>query len=280
MEIQRKEQAERIVSHLQSAARLDSEDLVKRLLNQETPDQLERMLRYHSYFTRARIESVRAFEATVLALDSNRRALEAERERLTAEQARQEQEQRRLAAERQERRELIASLDAEVISKTEQRTRLDGDRERLESLVVELRRRSTTLDGKAFAELRGRMSWPVSGKLDHRFGSIRTDGELTWQGHRFGAEEGVPIRAVYEGRVVFADWLRGYGQLLIVDHGSRYMSLYGSVDGLNKGVGDWVEGGEVIATAGTSGGQPQPGLYFEIRKDGKPEDPARWLRDP
>ena len=277
LEVKRQEQAERIVAQLQSAARLGGSDLIKQLLNQEAPEQLDRMLRYHSYVGEARAAAVREFQETLATIKTTRGQLDLEKKRLTAEQERLKQTQARLGQERADRQAVIAKLDAEVATKEERRGQLEADRGRLESLLVELRRRSTELDPEEFAKRQGKLPWPVKGTLSHRFGSSRNDAELSWQGNRFSAEAGTPIQAVFEGRVLFADWLRGYGQLLIVDHGGQYMSLYGSVDGLNKGAGDWVESGEIIATAGTSGGQPKPGLYFEIRKDGKPQDPNRWL---
>ncbi|MEM1435814.1 MAG: peptidoglycan DD-metalloendopeptidase family protein [Pseudomonadota bacterium] len=280
LEDRRQVQAERIASQLRSAARLGSDDMLKQLLNQQAPDQLERMLRYHGHLSAARVAAVKAFEATLAELEVNARALETQREQAQRDEARLEARVAELEQERGQRQQLIADLDAEVVTKTEQRERLSADRTRLEALLVELRRRSTELDGDRFARQQGNLPWPIAGTLAHRYGSTRSDAELRWQGNRFAASAGVQVQAVYEGRVVFADWLRGYGQLLIVDHGGQFMTLYGSVDGLNKGVGDWVEGGEVIATAGTSGGQSTPGLYFEVRQNGKPQDPNRWLRQP
>ncbi|MEM9741572.1 MAG: peptidoglycan DD-metalloendopeptidase family protein [Pseudomonadota bacterium] len=274
---QRQALAEKIVRQLQSAARLGSEDVFKQLLNQESPDELSRMLRYHSYISEARVAVVTEFQRTITELEATQTRLAEQQQRLEAEQREAQARRTTLVTERNERRQLIARLNEEVISNEERRTRLQADRTRLESLLEELRRQSAELDGTAFARLRGALPWPVRGQLQHRFGTQRSDAELRWQGNRFAADAGTPIKAIYEGRVIFANWLRGYGQLLIVDHGNEYWSLYGSLDGLNKGVGDWVESGEVIATAGTSGAQREPGLHFEIRKAGTPEDPNRWL---
>ena len=117
----------------------------------------------------------------------------------------------------------------------------------------------------------------MSGTIENRFGQPRADGRLRWHGVRFGATEGAPVTAVFRGRVVFADWLRGFGLLTIVDHGSGYMTLYGHADDLTKRVGDMVESGEVIAHAGQSGGQLAIGLYFEVRQNGDARDPLGWL---
>ena len=109
------------------------------------------------------------------------------------------------------------------------------------------------------------------------FGQPRAEGRLTWHGLLVEADEGAPVKAVFRGRVVFADWLRGFGLLTIVDHGSGYMTLYGHADLLEKQVGDWVESGEVVARAGRSGGLGTTGLYFEVRQDGQAADPIVWL---
>ena len=131
-------------------------------------------------------------------------------------------------------------------------------------------------DGSAFAELKGKLSLPVRGELASRFGSPRNDGGLVWRGLFLTAPGGTPVKAVAAGRVVYADWLRGFGNLLIVDHGEDYLSLYGYNEALLKQVGDSVGGGETLATVGNSGGSTQSGLYFEIRHQGKPIDPMTW----
>jgi len=127
-----------------------------------------------------------------------------------------------------------------------------------------------------FADLRGRLGWPLHGKLAVRFGSP-ADGERASQGVLIEAKNGSEVHAVSHGRVVYADWLRGYGLLLIVDHGDGYLSLYGYNETLLKDVGDWVDANEAVATSGDSGGRKAAGLYFELRHDGKPVDPGAWL---
>jgi len=125
--------------------------------------------------------------------------------------------------------------------------------------------------------LRGRLNWPLRGKVVVRFGATAVDGERSSQGVLIAAKDGSEVRAVSHGRVVYADWLRGYGLLLIIDHGEGYLSLYGYNETLLKEAGDWVDAGEVVATSGDSGGRKTAGLYFELRRDGKPIDPAAWM---
>ena len=133
------------------------------------------------------------------------------------------------------------------------------------------------LDGLAFAKLRGRLRLPVRGELTNRFGSPRSDSGMSWSGLFIQAPEGQEVKAVAAGRLVFADWLRGFGNLAVIDHGTGYMSVYGNNDALLKQVGDMVQGGETVASVGNSGGNPESGLYFELRHRGKPFDPMAWV---
>ncbi|MCC6077577.1 murein hydrolase activator EnvC family protein [Pseudomonas sp. GCM10022188] len=132
--------------------------------------------------------------------------------------------------------------------------------------------------GGPFAQARGKLPWPVDGRLLARFGSPRDDGRLKWDGVLIGAAAGARVRAVHDGRVVFADWLRGAGLLVIIDHGGGYLSLYGHNQSLLKAAGDLVKAGEPIANVGSSGGRDSPALYFAIRQKGQPSDPLAWCR--
>jgi septal ring factor EnvC (AmiA/AmiB activator) len=126
-------------------------------------------------------------------------------------------------------------------------------------------------------ELKGKLRWPVAGRISMRFGARQAGGKLVSRGVRIRAPAGAEVRAIARGRVAYADWLRGFGLLLIVDHGNNYMSLYGNNRTLYKEVGEWVKGGEVVATVGSSGGQSSDGLYLEMRKKGRPFDPGPWF---
>ena len=131
---------------------------------------------------------------------------------------------------------------------------------------------------QTFAELKGKLAWPVKGKLRKLYGRHKPLSNLRWQGIVIEAPIGRQIRAVSHGRVAFADWLRGLGNLIIIDHGNSYLSLYGHNESLFKSAGEWVESGDVIASIGNSGGQKANGLYFEIRKKGKPQNPTGWCK--
>ncbi len=278
LESRRAEQAARIGEHLAASYRMSGQDFLKLLLNQESPDTFERMARYHRYFTDARLEALDDYRQTLDDLADNRFQLET---RADEERSRREELKTReqaLVREREDRRGLIAGLDREMEDKTSERKRLEADRNRLEQLFAELSRRATELDGSAFVARKGSLPWPLRGRVTNAFGQSRADGRLTWHGMLIAAEEGTEVKAVFRGRVVFANWLRGFGLLTIIDHGGGFMTLYGHADVLLKTVGDWTEGGEVIARAGKSGGQQLSGLYFEVRQKGAARDPISWLQ--
>jgi septal ring factor EnvC (AmiA/AmiB activator) len=136
------------------------------------------------------------------------------------------------------------------------------------------------LNIQPFQSLRGSLLWPCQGPILQHFGALRTGGKYQSQGIMIAAEQGDPVRAVFYGRVAFANWLRSYGLLLIVDHGDGYMTLYGHNQSLFREVGDWVNTGEIVAQAGNSGGHQQVGVYFELRYQGEPTNPLSWLMKP
>ena len=270
-------QAEKIAVHLRQAYKLSGQNFVKLLLLQEPPDTFDRMIRYHGYFSHARKEVLQEYRTTLASME--RTSIELESRRTEFEQ-RQEDFRRRLGmlqGERQARKKLIANLSQEIKDKGLVRDKLEHDRVRIEALLAKLVKRDSNLDGKLFANAKGRLNWPVQGRLTYRFGEPRAGGRLSWEGIYFSAPSGSVVTAVGRGQIVFSDWLRGFGLLTIIDHGNEQMSLYGFCDSLVKQNGDWVESGEVVASAGQSGGQDLDGLYFEIRINGQPTNPLAWL---
>ena len=176
---------------------------------------------------------------------------------------------------------VLASLTAESHSHAQSLERLKSQQGSLEKLLAELRRAMekfpTINNNDAFAHLRGKLTWPVGGRLVARFGEPRAGG-VKWDGVVVATERGAPVRAVFGGRVIYADWLPGLGLLTIIDHGEGYMSLYGHNERLYKTVGERVNAGDTLGSAGDSGGSNRPELYFEIRKGGKAVDPRPWFR--
>lgn len=253
--------------------------LLKLLLSQESPADFGRMLVYYEYFHRARSERIEAATAEVGALARVEREaaqVAAELEDLRRARA---SELETLAARREEREAVIARLDAELETGGGELERLKSEEQRLAALVTELGNllAGFPMDAEApFPDMKGRLPWPVQGELRNRFGQARGGG-VEWNGVTIAASRGTPVRAVYHGRVAYADWLPQLGLLLIIDHGDGYMSLYGHNDTLLRQAGDWVRPGDAIAEVGASGGRSEPSLYFEIRKDARPLDPAAWV---
>ena len=277
LEAQQIRESGHVGDHLAAAYRLRGHDMLKLLLDQQSPATLERMLVYHRYLIESRLDSLQSyrqasaqFERVAEALAYRQAAEREERQRLVA-------RRRELEWNRQQREALIETLDKDVEDKAGRRQALLRNQGRLRTLFAELQRQSSDLPGAAFAERKGALPWPLEGKLVSRFGQSRASGRMQWQGVMLRAEPGSPVRAVFRGRVVFADWLRGFGLLTILDHGDGYMTLYGHADRLAKRPGDMVESGEVIAHAGQSGGNQASGLYFEIRRNGNAADPLKWI---
>ena len=278
LEQTRRRQAGRVADHLRDAWRFKERDPLQTLLNLEEPRTLDKMVRYHAAFAKARTAQVDELRQTLEELERNQR--DQDRERVSLENSRKSAnaDRARLISERSRRQSHISNLNAELAKRTEERDRLNRDRDRLESLIAELARAKRPVQGGLDVAAReGGLAWPVQGRLVRRFGEPRAGGRLRWQGVMFEAPAGSEVRAVAPGVVVFSDWLRGFGMLAIVDHGDGWMTLYGSVDAIYKHRGDPVEVDEVIATVGQSGGETEVGLYFEVRHNEVPKDPLAWL---
>lgn len=272
------QQARRLAEHLRARWRMSTRAHLKLLLGDEGPIVAERMGRYHDYLTAARAGALQALRDTEAAADENR-AQRAHRqsELATARQA-AAKERDELLAQRQRQRRSVVELRAELADKGRERERLADDQRRLRDLVGKLAQRASPPVVPERPVVGAGLAWPVDGRLRRRFGQSRAGGRMRWQGVHIEAALGADVRAVAGGVVAFADWLRGFGMLVIVDHGGGRMSLYGHADSLFKRVGERVEAGEVIASVGRSGGQSESGLYLEVRQNGKPVDPLGWLR--
>jgi septal ring factor EnvC (AmiA/AmiB activator) len=271
-----------LAGQLRAAYLIGREEPLKLLLNQKDPTRAGRMFAYYSYFGRARAEQITRISENLSRLEQLDGEMAAEDERLAALEAQREAELQRLDAARAKRGQVLASLQAEAKSRAESLERMKRQQSGLEKLLRELKRAMekfpVTVDtNTAFGRLRGKLAWPVGGRLVARFGEERVGG-VKWDGVLVATDRGSAVRAVSQGRVVYADWLPGLGLLTIVDHGDGYISLYGYNDRLYKAVGERVAAGEPVAAAGDSGGRTRPELYFEIRKGGKPIDPRPWFR--
>ena len=279
LESELEQQRTRVAEFLRAAYVSGSHAPLRLLLDQDSAAKAVRGLAYQRYFHEAQMVRVRALSNSLEAFALLESRVEGEQRELQRVRETQFAEQARLDVARAQQYALLAALRTELADGTRELGRLQQDEERLGQLLETLRKGlpewSNDLRGRSFPDLRGRLRWPVAGRIVGRYGTQRT-GHLSWQGVMIAAGEGQEVRAIAGGRVVFADWLRGYGWLLIVDHGKGYMSLYGHNEQLYPAPGQKVDPGEIIGRVGVSGGIQRPALYFEIRHNGAPMDPAGW----
>lgn len=274
---------EALAGQIRAASMIGRQEPIKLLLNQRDPGQIGRVLVYYQYFGRARASQIAAIDAHLAELTALDTSLAGEEQQLAQLEEQQQGELAKLQGARERRGRALVSLDAESKNRAKELERLKDQQGGLEKLVRELRRALERIDKfptdskDAFAKLRGKLAWPVAGKVVATFGQTRAGG-LKWDGVLLTGTQGTPVRAIYHGRVVYADWLSGLGLLTIIDHGDGYLSLYGHNERLYKEVGERVTAGDTIATLGDSGGQSRAALYFEIRKAGKPIDPKPWFK--
>jgi murein hydrolase activator len=267
---------------------------LKLLLNREDPNEIARQLHYFGHISRARAGVITKLRESLVSLRELAQEAEQKAAELAAIAAEQQVQRRRLEREKSVRSATLAKISRDIQHRRREIGTLKRDENRLAKLVESLARLvareprpgsrlrnervpERSSDGGAFGGLRGKLALPVRGELTSRFGSPRADGGAIWKGLFIAAKTGEEVKAVAAGRVVFADWLRGFGNLLIIDHGGAYMTLYGNNESLYKQVGDIIHGGEAIATVGSSGGNTDSGLYFELRHQGKPLDPLGWV---
>lgn len=270
-----------LAEQLKSAYLMGKQQRVKMLLNQQQPDRMSRVMLYYDYFNQARVDNVKVLEADIQKLINVEDHLDAEKRQLASFISAKKEENETLVTSKKRRKNILATLSKEIKSSAQELSELKENEKRLTELLASIRQAINDIPvlaqkNKPFKNLKGKLSWPIKGSLHKKFGSARKSGR--YDGVVIAASEGTVIRSISHGRVVYADWLRGYGLLIIVDHGANYMSLYAFNEGLYKEVGDWVEVGEVIGTVGVSGGQQKAGLYFSIRKNGKPVNPIHWCR--
>ncbi|MGM0593020.1 MAG: murein hydrolase activator EnvC family protein [Pseudomonadota bacterium] len=277
------EQRGHLAGQVRAAYAMGRQEYLKVLLNQENPATVGRVVTYYDYLNKARTERITRLSKTINRLERVRREMLAETERLEQLREQRGEEYAALQKSRTEREQVVRQLRQEIDNKDQRLAGMQRDEKELKALIRALADVLSDIPAEAgnrkpFGRLKGSLKWPASGPLLVSYGSSRKLGKLSWNGVMIGAERGEEVRAISHGRVAFADWLRGYGLLLIIDHGDGYMSLYGHNESLYKEVGDWVGTGEAIASVGNSGGVDRSGLYFEIRKNGRPTDPVLWCR--
>ncbi|MDT8282292.1 MAG: peptidoglycan DD-metalloendopeptidase family protein [Gammaproteobacteria bacterium] len=266
---------------IRSAYSMGHQQNLKMLLNQQDPSQTGRVQIYFNYLNSARQQQIHSFMTTY---ELKQRTESALQQNLAAQNAllkTQKESKRQRQKQRFQREQLLAELSKKIKNQETTLDNLESSRGRIENLLKSLGELLADIptnpsESQPFPSLKGKLPWPTRGKFLGDFGQSKNNGDLKWNGVLVSAKPGTPIRVISHGRVAFADWLQGFGFITIVDHGDGYMSLYAHCESLFKQTGDWVQAGEVIATAGDSGGQPKSGVYFEIRYRGKPVNPSIW----
>ena len=275
-------QRDHLSEQIRAAYKTGRSNYLKLLLNQEKPEQVGRMLAYYEYDTRARTEQIASINLVLSEISSLEEKIQVETQQLTLLQINQKAKLDEFKSFRNSRQTTRNKLQAYIDEQDIQLQLLQKDEQELTKLVGKLKHQELAIqvyeDMPPFNSLQGKLNWPVRGKIASRFGSKRKGGKLKRQGVTIVAKSGDEVKAITAGKVVFADWFRNMGLLLILDHGDGFMSLYGHNERLLKKSGDWVLADELIARVGDTGGQQKSGLYFEIRQSGNPVNPTLWCK--
>jgi len=281
-------QRDQLAGQLRLAHITGGSEQVRAIFNQQDPAELGRRLTWLGFLARSRSELLGSIQVGLEALERDRQAVEEQQNELTALEAQRRQQLAQLDGARKERSTIIASLDSQVKGQKQQLSRARDQAAGLQRLLRELERaaadarrhaaapgkpKASPMTGKAL----GKGRWPVEGRLLADFGQPRAGGQMRWDGVLIAATAGSEVRAVRPGKVVYADWLPGLGLLLVLDHGSGYLSLYGHNQDLTRQVGDRLDVGDVLAHVGDTGGQSRSALYFEVRRNGRPLNPRQWV---
>lgn len=253
---------------------------VKLILNTETPNDLQRMMQYFRLLNEDKVSSMKEVKNNLDQLLELQQHLEQRKAQLQNIRLQEEDLVRDLKQQQLQRQKLIDAINNTLAAKADRLNALQQNRRSLEGLVQQLKTQPpiTTLPPFSFPTLRGRLPWPLRGTIVEHFGASVDESNLQWSGVLIDTPQNTPVRAIYPGRVIFADWLKGFGLLVIIDHGQDYMSLYGRNDALMVKTGDNISFGQIIAKAGSTGGYDKSSLYFEIRHQGDPVDPEQWCK--
>lgn len=274
-------QQDQVADQIRVAYRLGQQSQLKLLLNQESPERISRLLAYHDRIFIAQSDKLQVYLLTLEQLDQIEPKILSQQAQLLANQKTLNKQHQKLKQQQQHRHNILADINHSLKDKDDELRQSQEDRQRLQILLQQMARTVGQVPlpagGVAFSSRKGLLPWPTKGRITSRFGSSRGNGQMPLNGMLIDSTAGQPVIAVHHGRVVFADYFRGHGLLLIIDHGEGYLSLYAHNQSLFKATGDWIQAGEAIASVGNTGGQQQTGLYFEIRYQGKPTDPSLWL---
>ncbi len=272
-----------LTKQVYTAFTLGRQEKVKLLFSQKDPGVLQRNLIYYQYFSDARAELIATVKNSIDKILETESGIKKARQELEKSLDVLKTQKAQLVKDGSKRKSIISSLDKQLKKQGGNLSQLEDEAEQLQNLIASIQdilieTPEPELERKPFDRLRGQLAWPVKGDIKKLFGRQKPLSDLRWQGIMIYAPAGNHVKAVSRGRIAFADWLRGLGNLVIIDHGNSYLSLYGHNESLFKSAGEWVEAGDIISSIGNSGGQQKSGLYFEIRKKGKPQNPTRWCK--
>ena len=276
----KKQQQGALIADLRANYTAGRQEYLKLILNQKDPQTLARHVRYYEYFQKARIGRIDEFNQTMSRLDEITRKLEEEAQQLETLKTQLNEQQLALTKAQTQRSLTLSKLSNTISSQNQQIKEWQISQKHLEKILDTLLNTLSDLPENVgeipFKKRKGKMYWPANGKVSNKFGTRRAQGRLKWNGVLIKAPSGRAVHAIHGGRVVFSDWIRSYGLLIIIDHGNGYLSLYGHNQSIFKETGDWVAAGEKIASVGNSGGSQSPALYFEIRTGETPTNPKYW----
>ena len=269
-----------IAKTIRSAYKVGDFNSLQLLLNQDKPDEISRMLRYYDYLNEAHSKKLTDYKETIKTINDLKPTIEqAKKERQTKKDA-LKKEHKTLIALQHSRKKHLSKINSSLKNQHAKLQTLNKDRKDLEHLIKNIEAAIASLKAPEnhsdFKKNKHRMPWPVQGKIRNKFGSWRQSGKLKWSGLFISAKESAKVSPIHHGQVIFADWLRGHGLLIILDHGGGYLSLYAHNQALLKSTGDWVNINDTIATVGNTGGLTESGLYFEVRKNSQPVNPLLW----
>jgi len=252
---------------------------IKLLLSQQQPEHVNRMMLYLNEIQQYQTQKIVNYQLLLAKQEKNNSDIDQTQTQLVKDKSQLQDKQKKLELTRKKRKKTILAINSAINKKQSKINKLAADKKRLERVIVTIEKaiasRKKVVDKRPFSKLKGKLPWPTKGKIARSFGSI--ENNLAYDGVLIRGSQGAPVKAVHTGKVVFSDWLRSYGMLIIVDHGAGYLSLYGHNDQLNKKVGDSVTPGETIAIVGSSGGNQRAGLYFAVRRNGQSINPKSWL---
>lgn len=274
------QQSQIMIQQLRSAHQLGYQEPVKLLLNQEDPATLARMVKYYDYFLRARSTKIVEYSKNIDDLSSLIKEIKGDKLKLVNNKKKLEIERQKANIYVEERSGLLRRLSNDIAEDKIRLANLRRQQSGLEALIDAVGTVASSLEisgeQRPFQSFKGKLEWPTKGKLLKRFGSKRS-GSIPWNGWLIKAKKGNSVKAIHEGRIVFSDYLRGFGLMLILDHGDGFMTLYGHNQELLRDTGDWAKSNDEIAKAGNTGGLAESALYFEIRHEGRPQNPKTWL---